>query len=144
MLAVAMASYERWYRAEKDNPLRQLMQSLWKGNKYLQNPTQMGLKLDELTLMSSVYFVKAFWSILEQDAVKVKKLYILSLFCLTGSSFFSILSSFPPTPLFFIPLPPPSLLQAAMNLISHSVDISQSLEVPAKNIVMEVRTVLLL
>lgn len=71
LLAIAMASYERWYRAEKDNPLRQLLHSLWKGNKYLQNPTQMGLKLDELTLMSSVYFVKAFWSIMEQDAVKV-------------------------------------------------------------------------
>ena len=75
MLAVAMASYERWYKAEKDNPVRQLMHSLWKGNKYLQNPTQMGLKLDELTLMSSVYFVKAFWSIMEQDAVKVSVLW---------------------------------------------------------------------
>ena len=71
MLAVAMASYERWYKAEKDNPLRQLLHSLWKGNKYLQNPTQMGMKLDDLTMMSSVYFVKAFWSIMEQDAVKV-------------------------------------------------------------------------
>ena len=70
-----MASYERWYKAEKDNPVRQLMHSLWKGNKYLQNPTQMGLKLDELTLMSSVYFVKAFWSIMEQDAVKVSLLW---------------------------------------------------------------------
>jgi hormone-sensitive lipase len=96
MLAIAMASYERWYKADKDNPLRQLLHSLWKGNKYLQNPTQMGLKLDELTRMSSVYFVKAFWSIMEQDAVK-----------------------------------------AALNLISHSVEISHSLEVPAKNIVME-------
>ena len=71
MLAIAMASYEQWYKASKDNPLRQLLHSLWKGNKYLQNPTQMGLKLDELTRMSSVYFVKAFWSIMEQDAVKV-------------------------------------------------------------------------
>ena len=75
LLAIAMASYERWYKAEKDNPLRQLLHSLWKGNKYLQNPTQMGLKLDELTLMSSVYFVKAFWSIMEQDAVKVCGMY---------------------------------------------------------------------
>ena len=75
MLAVAMASYERWYKADKDNPLRQLMHSLWKGNKYLQNPTQMGLKLDDLTLMSSVYFVKAFWSIMEQDVVKVHRKY---------------------------------------------------------------------
>ncbi|CAI8049801.1 Hormone-sensitive lipase [Geodia barretti] len=100
MLAVAMASYERWYKADKDNPLRQLMHSLWKGNKYLQNPTQMGLKLDDLTLMSSVYFVKAFWSIMEQDVVK-------------------------------------AAMGAAMTLISHSVEISHSLEIPAKNIVME-------
>lgn len=118
MLAVAMASYERWYKADKDNPLRQLMHSLWKGNKYLQNPTQMGLKLDELTLMSSVYFVKAFWSIMEQDAVKVSLVVMRP-----------VLSEHPPSSL--IP-------QAAVNLISQSVEISQSLEVPAKNIVMEV------
>ena len=37
----------------------------------LQNPVQMGLKLDSLTNECSVHFVKAFWSLMEQDAVKV-------------------------------------------------------------------------
>ena len=36
-----------------------------------QNPVQMGLKLDSLTNECSVHFVKAFWSLMEQDAVKV-------------------------------------------------------------------------
>ena len=121
MLAIAMASYERWYEADKDNPLRQLLQSLWKGNKYLQNPTQMGLKLDELTLISSVYFVKAFWSIMEQDAVKVWTL-CMSLHVHAGWSDSVCVC----------------VTQAAMNLISHSVEISHSLEVPAKNIVLTV------
>ena len=37
-----------------------------------------------------------------------------------------------------LPLPLQAAMGAAMNLISHSVEISHSLEVPAKNIVMEV------
>lgn len=36
-----------------------------------QNPVHMGLKLDSLTNECSVHFVKAFWSLMEQDAVKV-------------------------------------------------------------------------
>jgi hypothetical protein len=36
-----------------------------------------------------------------------------------------------------LPLPLQAAMGAAMNLISHSVEISHSLEVPAKNIVME-------
>jgi len=36
MLAIGMASYESWYEAHKDDPIRQLLQSLWKGSKYWQ------------------------------------------------------------------------------------------------------------
>ena len=39
----------------------------------LQSPTRMGLKLHFLTTDCSVHFVKAFWSLMEQDAVKVRK-----------------------------------------------------------------------
>ena len=37
----------------------------------LQNSSRRGLKLDKLTSDTSVYFVKAFWSLLEADALKV-------------------------------------------------------------------------
>lgn len=39
-----------------------------------QNPIHMGLKLDSLTNECSVHFVKAFWSLMEQDAVKVRQI----------------------------------------------------------------------
>ena len=38
---------------------------------WLQNSSRRGLKLDRLTTDTSVYFVKAFWSLLEGDALKV-------------------------------------------------------------------------
>ncbi len=31
-----MASYEEWYRSDKDEPVKQLIASLWKGSRYLQ------------------------------------------------------------------------------------------------------------
>jgi hypothetical protein len=37
MIGVGMASYEKWYSAEKDDSvLKQVLQSLWKGREYLQ------------------------------------------------------------------------------------------------------------
>ena len=99
MIGIGMASYEKWYTSEKeDSVIKQVLQSLWKGREYLQvrsymyilryshammayctlylltlpqNPVHMGLKLDSLTNECSVHFVKAFWSLMEQDAVKV-------------------------------------------------------------------------
>lgn len=35
MMAVGMASYEQWYYATKDEPVKQLLSSLWKGSRYL-------------------------------------------------------------------------------------------------------------
>ena len=35
MMAVGMASYEQWYHATKDEPVKQLLTSLWKGSRYL-------------------------------------------------------------------------------------------------------------
>lgn len=35
MFGIGMASYEQWYHASKDEPVRQLLTSLWKGSKYL-------------------------------------------------------------------------------------------------------------
>ena len=37
MIGIGMASYERWYNAEKDDSMiKQVLQSLWKGKEYLQ------------------------------------------------------------------------------------------------------------
>ncbi len=36
MLAIGLASYEEWYQADKDEPVKQLLASLWKGSRYLQ------------------------------------------------------------------------------------------------------------
>lgn len=35
MLGIGMASYEEWHRADKDEPVRQILASLWKGSRYL-------------------------------------------------------------------------------------------------------------
>ncbi len=35
MLAVGMASYEQWYHGDRDEPVKQLLTSLWKGSRYL-------------------------------------------------------------------------------------------------------------
>ena len=36
ILLIGMASYECWYVANKDDPIRQFLQSIWKGSKYWQ------------------------------------------------------------------------------------------------------------
>ena len=37
MIGIGMASYEKWYNAEKDDSMiKQVLQSLWKGKEYLQ------------------------------------------------------------------------------------------------------------
>uniref|UniRef100_A0A1X7TZZ6 Hormone-sensitive lipase n=1 Tax=Amphimedon queenslandica TaxID=400682 RepID=A0A1X7TZZ6_AMPQE len=95
-LAIAMASYEDWYKGTKDDPIKQLLNSLLKGGKYIQHPTQRGVKIAELTDDCSIYFAKAFWSLTEQTAVKT-----------------------------------------AVKLVSQSVDVSETLEVPAKNVTVD-------
>ena len=35
MLAIGMASYEQWYHGDRDEPVKQLLTSLWKGSRYL-------------------------------------------------------------------------------------------------------------
>lgn len=71
MVTIAMASYDRWYSANKEDPIRQILQSLWKGSKYIQGHTQRGIKVADLTSDCAIYFTRAFWSIVEQDAFKV-------------------------------------------------------------------------
>lgn len=84
-----MASYEQWHHASKDEPVKQILTSLWKGSRYLkvgsdwyvlltsvnvyitQNPARLGLKLDSLTIECSVEFVKAYWSLSEHSALQV-------------------------------------------------------------------------
>ena len=35
MMGIGMASYEQWHCADKDEPVKQLLASLWKGSQYL-------------------------------------------------------------------------------------------------------------
>jgi hypothetical protein len=34
MMGIGMASYEQWHHANKDEPVKQLLTSLWKGSRY--------------------------------------------------------------------------------------------------------------
>jgi hormone-sensitive lipase len=68
-LAIAMASYEEWYKGSKEDPVKQLFSSLLNGGKYIQHPTQRGVKIADLTEDCSIDFTKAFWSITEQTAI---------------------------------------------------------------------------
>ena len=71
-LAIVMASYEQWYKADKGDPIKQLMKSVWKGSRYVQHPSQRGIKIADLTQDCSISFTKAFWSMMEQDYFKVE------------------------------------------------------------------------
>jgi hormone-sensitive lipase len=64
-----MASYEEWYKGSKEDPVKQLFSSLLNGGKYIQHPTQRGVKIADLTEDCSIDFTKAFWSITEQTAI---------------------------------------------------------------------------
>ena len=69
ILLIGMASYECWYMANKDDPIRQFLQSIWKGSKYWQVGSQtiltgvlscrvcvFGLEVSSLYMFSLMHF----------------------------------------------------------------------------------------
>ena len=55
MMGIGMASYEKWYNAEKDDSvIKQVLQSLWKGREYFQvSHTGENVRLDEHNMFYS-------------------------------------------------------------------------------------------